>query len=65
MSIKIKFSYRFTFPWHRILAQVRDAGAADEGEEGVEEAQAGLNLQDGINHTQPTQQDSSLKPEHK
>lgn len=65
MSTKIKCSYRFTFPWHRIQARRRDAGAADEGEEGVEEAQVGLNLQDGINHTQPTQQDSSLKPKHK
>lgn len=64
MSIKIKHSYSFTFPWHRIQARVRDAGAAGEDEEGVEETQVGLNLQHGINHTQPTQQDSSLKAEH-
>lgn len=38
---------------------------ADEGEEGVEEARAGLSLQHGITTAMWTQQDTALKPEPK
>lgn len=67
-SIKIKCSRRSTVPWHRIYTQVRDASAAGTGRWGLERrgGSTGRGKPSAWHyHTKQTQQDKSLKPEHK
>lgn len=68
MSIKTKRSCRFTVPWHRIHAQARDASAAGTGRWGWGRCGGSAGRAKPAvwhSHTQQTQQDKSLKPEHK